>query len=133
MRANLDSDGGLVMAESHMITLAGPVGRERAHDLVHEAATRTRTTGAHLTQTLRDVLAEHHLDTLLPGLHAQSENYLGQAHQTTETTTRLWRTQTTSLPEPPTPSPASPPADRPRRPGLPASSRRLSFNDGTLK
>ncbi|WP_244203486.1 lyase family protein, partial [Streptomyces rhizosphaericus] len=35
MRANLDSDGGLVMAESHMITLAGPVGRERAHDLVH--------------------------------------------------------------------------------------------------
>ncbi|MFH8485166.1 hypothetical protein [Streptomyces longisporoflavus] len=103
MRANLDIDGGLVMAESHMITLAGPVGRERAHDLVHEAATRTRTTGTHLTRTLREVLTEHSLDTLLPGLRAGPENYLGQAHQITETTTRLWRTHTTPLPDPPTP------------------------------
>jgi 3-carboxy-cis,cis-muconate cycloisomerase len=103
MRANLDSDGGLVMAESHMITLAGPVGRERAHDLVHEAATRTRTTGTHLTRTLRDVLTEHHLDTLLPGLRTQPEDYLGQAHRTAETTARLWHAHTAPLPEPPTP------------------------------
>ncbi|RFU84411.1 3-carboxy-cis,cis-muconate cycloisomerase [Streptomyces triticagri] len=103
MRTNLGSDRGLVMAESHMIALAGPVGRERAHDLVHEAVTRTRTTGAHLTQALRDVLAERHLDTLLPGLHTQPENYLGQAHRIAETTVRLWRTQTAPLPEPPTP------------------------------
>jgi hypothetical protein len=45
MRANLELDGGLVMAEAQMIQLADAMGREDAHDLVYEAATRARLSG----------------------------------------------------------------------------------------
>ena len=40
MRANLQLDGGLIMAEAVMISLAESIGRERAHDLVYEIAQR---------------------------------------------------------------------------------------------
>ncbi|MFB6133656.1 MAG: adenylosuccinate lyase family protein [Halanaeroarchaeum sp.] len=38
MRANLDVHGGLVTSEAVMMALAETVGRQKAHDIVHEAA-----------------------------------------------------------------------------------------------
>jgi len=38
MRSNLDLGGGLIMAEAVMLQLGGAVGRQRAHDIVYDAA-----------------------------------------------------------------------------------------------
>ena len=38
MRANLDLSGGLIMSELVMLELGKIIGRQRAHDLVYEAA-----------------------------------------------------------------------------------------------
>lgn len=103
MRANLDNDGGLLMAESLMITLAGSTGRERAHDLVHEAAVRARASGRPLTETLRGILADQGLSALLSALPAQPDDYLGQARNTADAAVRLWRAQPAAIPQPFTP------------------------------
>nr|BFF18005.1 adenylosuccinate lyase [Promicromonospora thailandica] len=42
MRANLGLEGGLVMAEAHMMHMADRIGHQLAHDLLYEAATRAR-------------------------------------------------------------------------------------------
>ncbi|WP_211225830.1 lyase family protein [Nocardioides alkalitolerans] len=42
MRENLDADGGLVMGEHAMISLAPVLGREHAHDVVYEMALESR-------------------------------------------------------------------------------------------
>lgn len=59
MEQNLDRDFGLVMAEAYMIGLAPGLGREHAHELVYEAAMRSRANGRDLVASLRDTLAEH--------------------------------------------------------------------------
>lgn len=63
MRANLRADGGLVMAEAYMMRLAPSLGRERAHDLVYEAARRVREDGGSLEDVLPGpaLLPEDHL------------------------------------------------------------------------
>ena len=38
MRSNLDLGGGLIMAEAVMLQLGGALGRQRAHDIVYDAA-----------------------------------------------------------------------------------------------
>src|SRR6516165_2086102 len=38
MRSNLDLGGGLIMAEAVMLQLGGALGRQRAHDVVYDAA-----------------------------------------------------------------------------------------------
>lgn len=103
MRANLDHDGGLLMAESRMITLAASTGRERAHDLVHEAATRTRASGRPLTETLQEVLVDQGLGALLSAVPAQPDDYLGQAQHTAHSAVRLWRAQPAARTGPLTP------------------------------
>ncbi len=40
MRANLDAQGGYVLAEPVMLALGARVGTHRAHELVHAAAAR---------------------------------------------------------------------------------------------
>jgi adenylosuccinate lyase len=52
MRANLDAQGGYVLAEAVMLGLAERVGKDRAHTLVYEAAAR----GAAERVPLRDAL-----------------------------------------------------------------------------
>jgi adenylosuccinate lyase len=52
MRANLDAQGGYVLAESVMLALAERVGKDRAHTLVYEAAARGVAQG----MPLRDAL-----------------------------------------------------------------------------
>ena len=45
MRENLDLSGGLIMSESLMLTLGREIGRQRAHDVVYEAAQEAATSG----------------------------------------------------------------------------------------
>ena len=52
MRANLDRSGGLIMAEALMLELGGAIGRQRAHDVIYDAAQATVTEG----RTFRDLL-----------------------------------------------------------------------------
>jgi len=54
MRHNLDLSGGLIMAEAVMLALGKTLGRQRAHDVVYEAAQTAATTG----RRFRDLLLE---------------------------------------------------------------------------
>ena len=45
MRENLDRSGGLIMSESLMLALGREIGRQRAHDVVYEAAQEAATSG----------------------------------------------------------------------------------------
>ena len=53
MRENVEAQQGYVLAEPVMLALAARVGKQRAHELVHEAALRGRDEGV----SLRDALA----------------------------------------------------------------------------
>jgi 3-carboxy-cis,cis-muconate cycloisomerase len=80
MRKNLDSTGGLIMAEAVMMALAGSIGRGTAHELVEHAC------GAAIkaNRPLIDVLAA---DEKLKGKFSRADlerildprNYLGEA------------------------------------------------------
>jgi len=84
MRANLDADGGLVMAEAFMMLLAPRLGRERAHDVVYEAVRRCRASG----ESLAEVLAE----TLPPDCPPVApEQYVGNPRETVEAALTAWR------------------------------------------
>ena len=41
MRSNLDLSGGLIMSERIMLELGKEIGRQRAHDVVYEAAQKS--------------------------------------------------------------------------------------------
>ena len=71
MAANLDATGGLVMAESASLAIAGSIGRERAHWLVAEASKRAVQAGRPLREELldddrvREHLSEDEIDSAL--------------------------------------------------------------------
>lgn len=77
MRANLSTDGGLIMAEAAMISLADQLGRERAHDVVYAAAQDVRAHGVDLRAAVRARLDAEGLgkDVQVP----HPDDYLGQA------------------------------------------------------
>jgi 3-carboxy-cis,cis-muconate cycloisomerase len=79
MRANLDGEGGLLMAEAAMIAVADVVGRATAHALVAEASTVARADGITLRDALERTLDRETLDAL-PSLDAvlDPDAYLGE-------------------------------------------------------
>lgn len=81
MRANLDHDGGLIMAEAYMISLAPVLGRERAHDLVYAAVGQVRAGRADLAGAVTALLAETgaDLDLDLTTTRIDPADYLGEA------------------------------------------------------
>ncbi len=87
MAANLHQDHSLLLAEAYMIRLADHLGRERAHDLVYDAARTARATGRTLPDVLRD---EDTLDVeaILPA------DYLGDVGYTVAASVQRWRTLT---------------------------------------
>ncbi|MDA8369736.1 MAG: lyase family protein [Nocardiopsaceae bacterium] len=90
MRANLDQDSGLVMAEAQMMHIAGVLGHNQAHDMVHEAATRARSRRITLAAGLREVASEWgHLD-VLPDPLVEPEDYLGEAVVAIRQATDRW-------------------------------------------
>ncbi|WP_196259683.1 class-II fumarase/aspartase family protein [Pelagibacterium limicola] len=86
MRANLEGDGGLIMAESVMMGLAPHIGRNAAHELVFGAAqtaiAQNTTLRAQLEtlDELKEYLAAGQLDSLL-----DPANYTGAAPQMVDT------------------------------------------------
>jgi len=52
MRQNLDLSGGLIMSESLMLELGREIGRQRAHDVIYEAAQEAATSGASFASLL---------------------------------------------------------------------------------
>lgn len=90
MRANLEQDGGLVMAEAQMISLAGAMGREHAHDLVYEAAARARRDGRTLAEVLPEVAEEQGRAALLPDPLVTADDYVGEASRISAAAVRGW-------------------------------------------
>ena len=52
MRRNLDLSGGMIMSESLMLTLGRGIGRQRAHDVVYEAAQEAAVSGESFASVL---------------------------------------------------------------------------------
>lgn len=88
MSGNLSADGGLLLSEAAMMRLAPHTGREHAHDLVYEAATRARATGTDLVGALQDVLPADTL-RLVDGL--APDGYLGEAPSVPARARGRWR------------------------------------------
>ena len=63
MRRNLDLGGGLIMAEAVMLQLGTAIGRQRAHDVVYDAAQAAFVEGRSFASLLAaDKLVTAHLD-----------------------------------------------------------------------
>jgi 3-carboxy-cis,cis-muconate cycloisomerase len=90
MAANLEADSGLVMAEAYMIGLAPLLGRERAHDLVYEAAKRARRDGRPLVETLREIAPREGLEYLGDNAPIQPRAYLGEAPEICQAALADW-------------------------------------------
>ena len=80
MRRNLDSTGGLIMAEAVMMALAEKTGRGTAHDLVEHACAKA----IERHRPLGDVLAEDevitaHLDKAAIARLVDPSNYVGES------------------------------------------------------
>jgi 3-carboxy-cis,cis-muconate cycloisomerase len=84
MARNLELDGGLIMAEAHMMRLAATIGRESAHDLLYAAAQQARATA----RSLADVLAESASGAPAPGLDPRA--YLGEAGAVCDAALSQW-------------------------------------------
>ena len=71
MRRNLDLSGGLIMAEAVMLNLGATIGRQRAHDVVYDAAQESATTGRPFSEllgedeTVRTRLTPEEIEALL--------------------------------------------------------------------
>ncbi|MFI1166302.1 adenylosuccinate lyase family protein [Streptomyces sp. NPDC020801] len=78
MRQNLNADGGLLMSEAMMMSLAPVLGREQAHDLVYEAAHGSRSEGRPFHEAVASQLAGRGLADGL-GQPISPEAYLGEA------------------------------------------------------
>jgi 3-carboxy-cis,cis-muconate cycloisomerase len=87
MRRNLEAESGLIMSEAAMMGLAPLLGRERAHDLVYEAAVRGRTN----RESLKAALGA----TLPPELSGgfglmEPSDYTGEAESICASAARRW-------------------------------------------
>jgi 3-carboxy-cis,cis-muconate cycloisomerase len=91
MRRNVVDGVGLLMAEAYMMRVAELLGRERAHDLVYEAAREARTTRIDLEEALRQVGARHGEPVLLRLQPIAPEEYLGEAQRICDVALRDWR------------------------------------------
>jgi adenylosuccinate lyase len=54
MRQNLELSGGLILSERIMLELGKEMGRQKAHDVVYDAAQRSVNEGRPFTETLQE-------------------------------------------------------------------------------
>jgi len=94
MRANMEADGGRLLAEAFMIGLSGSMGREAAHDLVYEAAQEAREGGDLLACLRRLVPAAQ--SALLEKVAGSTsyDRYLGEAGPMCDRGLAEWREAT---------------------------------------
>jgi 3-carboxy-cis,cis-muconate cycloisomerase len=87
MRRNLEAESGLIMSEAAMMKLAPILGRERAHDLVYEAAERGRRNGESLTDALRAVLVSGGIAEIGD---IEPSDYIGDVERICSAARRAW-------------------------------------------
>lgn len=99
MSANLELEGGLIMAEAVMMAAATVVGRGQAHDLVYEACATARREGLVLADAIRRELGPE-LVAALPPLEAllDPSQYLGETDAIVSTALESWTRATTLAP-----------------------------------
>jgi 3-carboxy-cis,cis-muconate cycloisomerase len=91
MRANLELDGGTIMAEAAMMAVAEVLGRADAHAAVYEAASVARSEGVSLAEALRKTLAHDVLAALPPLDEVLSPDaYLGETDAIVRAACRSW-------------------------------------------
>jgi 3-carboxy-cis,cis-muconate cycloisomerase len=114
MLANLDTDGGRLMAEAYMMALAPHLGRGPAHDLVYAAVRHSRQHDVPLREAVRDVVTVEvwrQVEPMLPW----PQGYLGNASAICDEALRLWAesgepARRAGPPPPGRSDPADPPA-----------------------
>lgn len=80
MRANLDVEGGSIMAEAAMMAAAEVVGRPQAHVLVSDAFSTARSQGLSLRTALERILEPELLRAMPPlGDVLDPDSYLGES------------------------------------------------------
>jgi 3-carboxy-cis,cis-muconate cycloisomerase len=88
MKANLNKDDGLIMAEALMIGLAPKVGRERAHDLVYSAVGIVRSEHIDLLAALKRVSKGILTDSDFTEI--STDSYLGEATSICKISCKEW-------------------------------------------
>jgi 3-carboxy-cis,cis-muconate cycloisomerase len=91
MRANLELDGGTIMAEAAMMAVGEVLGRAEAHTAVYEASALARSEGVSLTEALRTTLA-HDVFAALPSLDEvlAPDAYLGETDAIVTAACETW-------------------------------------------
>jgi 3-carboxy-cis,cis-muconate cycloisomerase len=87
MRANLEQDGGFILAEAYMMALAPAIGREAAHDLIYEAVQQARQA----RRTLYDQLSSMDHKALSGIRRITPDEYLGEAPEICDAALAEWR------------------------------------------
>jgi len=90
MRANLDADGGLVLAEAYMFKLAPQLGREQAHDVVYDAARAARRQGKTLRAAVADIAATDPAVAAATKTPIVPEQYLGDTDRICDAALTQW-------------------------------------------
>jgi adenylosuccinate lyase len=91
MRANLLTDGGMIMAEAVMFRLAPRLGRSAAHDLVYDACTVARERRMDLREALRATLEPGQLVLVEPLDEAvDPARYLGEVDSIVNAALAIW-------------------------------------------
>jgi 3-carboxy-cis,cis-muconate cycloisomerase len=87
MVANLAAEQGRTIAEAYMFVLAPTLGRERAHDVVYEAAVRSKRDGVDLHRAVVDAAGADgaRIPELTPA------DWLGDSHAQTAAAVAAWR------------------------------------------
>lgn len=100
MRANLDLEGGAIMAEAAMMAVGEVLGRADAHAAVYEAAALARSQGLSLAAALQKTLA-HEVLAALPPLDEvlAPDAYLGETDAIVSAACRSWSRVMPSPPE----------------------------------
>ena len=88
MAANLEVDGGLIMAEALMMQLAPLLGRHEAHEVVYDLSARARAAGTSLAEAAGAHIAEQGLEN---ELRLEPADYLGEADAIVTTAIERWR------------------------------------------
>lgn len=99
MRANLEREGGVIMAEAAMIAVGHVVGRGAAHALVYDASLLARTEDISLREALERTLEDDVL-AVLPPLDDVLDpmTYLGETDEIVTAALEGWARITTSVP-----------------------------------
>ncbi|MGY2876574.1 3-carboxy-cis,cis-muconate cycloisomerase [Marmoricola sp. URHA0025 HA25] len=89
MLANLETDGGRLMAEAYMMALAPHLGRGPAHELVYAAVRHSRQEDVPLRDAVRDVVTAEVWRDVEPVL-PWPQGYLGQASAICDEALKVW-------------------------------------------